>query len=97
MSWRLFVRPEAERDLFAARDWYEHRRLGLGDEFLDEVTLAMLELERTPELPRLYFRKFRRVRLRRFPYKLFYQVEDDVVIVFRVLHAHQAHERGLPD
>lgn len=47
------VWPEAERDLFAARDWYEHRRLGLGDEFLDEVTLAMTELERAPELPRL--------------------------------------------
>lgn len=97
MSWRLLVRPEAERDLFAARDWYERKRPGLGEEFLDEVTLAMFELERAPEVPRLYFRKFRRLRLRRFPYKLFYQMEDRAVIVFRVLHAHQAHERGLPD
>ncbi len=42
MSWRLFVRPEAERDLGAARDWYDHRRSGLGEGFLDEVTLAMM-------------------------------------------------------
>lgn len=97
MGWRLFVRPDAERDLFAARDWYERKRPGLGGEFLDEFTLAMIELERAPDLPRLYFGKFRRLRFRRFPYKLFYQVQDEAVIVFRVLHAHQAHERGLSD
>ncbi len=95
MSWKVFVRPEAERDLLAARDWYDRRRAGLGDEFLDEVTLALLELERNPELPRLYFRKFRRVRLRRFPYELFYQVHGERVVVFRALHGHQAHEQGL--
>ena len=93
----MLVRPEAERDLFAARDWYELKRRGLGDEFLDEVTLTMLELERSPELPRLYFRKFRRLRLPRFPYKLFYQVHGERVIVFRMLHAHQAHGQSLPD
>ncbi len=95
MSWSVYVRPEAERDLLAARDWYDRRRPGLGDEFLDEVTLALLQLERNPELPRLYFQQFRRVRLRRFPYKLFYQVHGERVIVFRVLHGRQAHERGL--
>ena len=29
MSLPLVVRPEAEADLFAARDWYEQRQLGL--------------------------------------------------------------------
>lgn len=95
MSWRLSVRPEAERDLAVARDWYESKRAGLGGEFLDEVTLAMLELERAPELPRLYFGAFRRLRLQRFPHKLFYQVHGDRVVVFRVLHARQSHSSEL--
>ena len=92
----MLVRPEAERDLAAACAWYEDRRAGLGNEFLDEIAGAMRELEREPELPRLYFRDFRRVRLRRFPYKVFYQVIGERVIVFRVLHAKRAHEGGLP-
>ena len=33
MNRLLLVRPEAEQDLAAARDWYEQRRVGLGDEF----------------------------------------------------------------
>ena len=35
MKWLMLVRPEAEQDLAAARDWYDGKRTGLGDEFLD--------------------------------------------------------------
>jgi plasmid stabilization system protein ParE len=96
MSWLLLVRHEAERDLANARDWYERKRPGLGDEFLDEIALAMREMETHPEMPRLFFENFRRILLRRFPYKIFYQVVGDRVIVFRVIHAKQEHSSHLP-
>jgi hypothetical protein len=70
MNWIVLVRPQAEQDLAAARDWYEHKRVGLGDEFLDAAALAVLTLESAPERERLYFRNFRRIIFRRFPYKL---------------------------
>ena len=69
-----FLRPEAGQDLASARDWYDQQRAGLGDEFLDALALALRVLARDPELPRFYHQKFRRVMLRRFPYKIFYQV-----------------------
>jgi toxin ParE1/3/4 len=95
MSWLVLLHTEAEKDLIAARDWYDQKRPQLGDEFLDEVAIAIQQLENAPEREGLYFHNFRRVLLRRFPYKLFYQVIGDRVIVFRVLHAKQSHERGL--
>ena len=95
MTRLLLVRPEAEQDLAAARDRYEQKRPGLGRMFLDEVAVAMRELERDPERTHLYFRNFRRVLLRRFSYKVFYQVFAGRIVVFRVLHAKQEHERGL--
>lgn len=91
----LFLRPEAEQDLAAVRDWYDRQRAGLGDEFLDAIALALRVLARDPELPRLYYRNFRRAMLRRFPYKNFYQVIGDRIVIFRVLHAKQEHARGL--
>lgn len=91
MSWLVLVRPAADNDLAAARDWYEQRRVGLGDEFLDEIALAIQELEQGPLHPRLYYRNFRRVLLRRFPYKIFYQVIGDRIVIFRVLHTKQEH------
>jgi plasmid stabilization system protein ParE len=91
----LFLRPEAEQDLAAARDWYDPKRAGLGDEFLDGIALALGELEGNPEIHRLYYRHFRRVLLRRFPYKIFYQVIGERIVIFRVLHANQDHGKNL--
>lgn len=93
MNWIVLVRTKAERDLKEARDWYEGKRPGLGDEFLDEVAVAMSVLATVPERERLYFRQFRRLLLRRFPYKVFYQIIGERVVVFRVLHGKQNHER----
>jgi toxin ParE1/3/4 len=70
----VLLRPAAEADLAAARDWYEQRQAGLGGAFLDEVAHALQQLAQDPERPRLYYRDFRRIILRRFPYKIFYQV-----------------------
>ena len=56
---------------------------------------ALTRLERSPERFPLYYRGFRRVLSRRFPYKLFYRIEGDSVIVFRILHAARDHARQL--
>ncbi|HTJ79455.1 MAG TPA: hypothetical protein VL357_10715 [Rariglobus sp.] len=49
MKWLLIVRPEAEHDLTAARDWYDGVQTGLGDAFLDEIA-ATLHPPRSPRL-----------------------------------------------
>jgi plasmid stabilization system protein ParE len=53
-------------------------------------------LEEEPARERLYYRGFRRVLFRRFPCKIFYRIVGQRVIVFRVLHAKQDHERNVP-
>lgn len=87
MSWTLLVRAQAERDMEAAKEWYDEKRIGLGDEFLDEIASAIRRLESNPEARPLYFRQFRRILLRRFPYKVFYQIIGNRIVIFRVLHA----------
>jgi plasmid stabilization system protein ParE len=91
VSWIVLVRPEAECDLADARDWYRRMELRLGNDFLDAVAVAMRRLEEDPKRERLYYLNFRRIILRRFPYKIFYQVIGQRVVVFRVLHARQSH------
>ena len=95
MKWRVLSRPRAEEDLREARQWYEERREGLGDELVAAVRRAIRSLEAEPEQRPLYYREFRRLLIRRFPYKIFYLVEPDCVVVFRVLHGKQDHPRRL--
>lgn len=91
----MVIRPRAEADLRAARDWYETQRAGLGDAFLIEVRHAIELLAEQPERRPIYYRGFRRLITRRFPYKLFYLAENNRVVVFRILHAKQDHPRHL--
>ena len=95
MNWRVIIRPNAEADLREAWAWYESQRAGLGDELLVEIRAAIRLLETDPERRPFYYRDFRRLLARRFPYKLFYRVENGRVIVFRILHAKREHQRRL--
>ena len=95
MSWQVIIRPTAEADIEEARQWYEQQRPGLGNEFLDEISRAIRILEEQPERRPIYYLGFRRLLIRRFPYKVFYRVEGARVIVFRVMHAKRDHQRWL--
>lgn len=95
MKWRLVVRPRAESDLREAQNWYENQRAGLGAEFLVEIDATIRVLIRDPQRHPVYYRGFRRALARRFPYKLFYRVQDDQIIVFRILHVRRDHPRLL--
>ena len=95
MKWRLVIRLRAESDLREAQDWYESHRAGLGADFVAEIEVALRILLRDPQRHAVYYRGFRRVFVRRFPYELFYRVEADRVIVFRILHGRRDHPRLL--
>ena len=94
-TWPVTIRPRAEADVKKARQWYDNARSGLGDEFLTEVRNSVRMLERIPESRPVYYRGFRRLFTARFPYKLFYRIEGERVIVFRILYAKQDHVRNL--
>lgn len=93
--WPVTIRPKAEADLENARNWYEERREGLGAEFIFAVRLAIEKIRTNPERYVVYYRGFRRVMVTRFPYKIFYRIERERIIVFRALHFRQDHTRHL--
>ena len=86
MSLPLLVRVEAAQDLEDAAAWYEVQSRGLGQEFLGEVRLT---LQRVAEQPGLYpsmHRGTQRALTRRFPFGVFYRVEQDSIVVVAVMH-----------
>jgi len=92
---RVSLRAAADADLADARAWYDDQRPGLGDEFLASIAAALTRLEQNPEQFPVYYRDFRRVLVERFPYKIFFRMQADAVIVFRVMHAASDHRRRL--
>ena len=81
------IREEAEVDLSDAAIWYEQQRAGLGQEFLAR---ALSVLESLPDHPNLYpvvHKGVRRALLDRFPFGIFYSVENEFILVYAVMHA----------
>jgi toxin ParE1/3/4 len=95
VRWRVIIRPRAEEDVREAQLWYESQRSELGSEFLNQIRATIKLLEEQPDRRPIYYREFRRVIVRRFPYKIFYRLEPDRVVVFRILHAKRDHHRQL--
>lgn len=87
MSCKVFVRPEAERDLASSYAFYQECRRGLGEDFLSSVEESFERISNNPFLYPDVHRGIRRALLRRFPYGVFYLVIDDWVSVLAVLHA----------
>lgn len=82
----LVLRREAETDLLEAFRWYESKRIGLGDEFMREVDAVFARVVDVPSSFPVVYRGLRRVVLKRFPYLVYFQHEEDVVQVLGVLH-----------
>ena len=95
MNWTVTIRPKVKADLRRAHDWYEERCTGLGDEFLADHAEALLRLEANPERFPIYYRGFRRALTHQFPYKIFFRIVGQNIIVFRILHGAQDHPREL--
>lgn len=86
MSYSVDIRRAAERDVAAAQAWYEKQQAGLAAQFHAEFAATMDVLAETPLIyPKLY-RDVRRAILRRFPYLVWYRVEDSLVTVLACTH-----------
>lgn len=91
MKWNVVARPQAEDDIIEAAEWYDDQRVGLGDEFIEEILTVFDELESNPLLHcRRHSTKNIRWRYpKRFPYRVIYEVieEERLVIVAAIIHA----------
>ena len=86
MSLPLIINPKAEADLDEAKAWNNKQRTGLGDEFLDCVREALDQIRQWPRLSRTVFQDLRRKLVRRFPYGVFYRLDDDQITIVAVYH-----------
>lgn len=78
--------PEAAEEWDDATDFYENRSAGLGEEFRSAVLAIFDAIAENPrKFPRTV-RHYRRAVLRRFPYVVFFTVEQDGILVVAVLH-----------
>ena len=86
MAFHLKFSLRALREIGEAQEWYELQSPGLGEEFIAAMELQLKRLEQAPLLYAEVIPRVRRALLPRFPYGLFYAVQDNLIHVLAVLH-----------
>lgn len=89
MAVELIIAPEVQQDLDEAYNWYEDRKYGLGEEFINCVDAAIQNIYRTPDLYAEIYKAYRRALVRRFPYAIFYEYIDYKAIIYSIFHTSQ--------
>jgi plasmid stabilization system protein ParE len=72
-----------------ASQFYEANRPDLGREFLDELDATIQRIIANPKAWQVQDGEIRRCRLRRFPYGVKYDIEDELVLIIIAMHFHQ--------
>jgi hypothetical protein len=78
----------ADRDLNDAYSFYEKQRDGLGAYFFEQIIPQLDQLPITAGVHRR-FTGYHRYLCKTFPFAVYYKVEDDVILVRRVLDCRQ--------
>lgn len=90
MTPRLFVRKVARADMAEAFTWYEGRRVGLGHDFLDEVSHTFTAIEAQPQRFALAVDDIRMAPLHRFPYVAYFVELPRHTSVIAVVHGRRS-------
>ena len=77
----------ARVELIEAQDWYEREVRGLGRRFRQAIDAMVERVSCTPEQFPIVYKNVHRALLRRFPYSLYFVLEDDAVLVIACFHA----------
>lgn len=90
---KLRYTDRARDDVELAFAWYERQRRGLGFEFLDCIEAAVKLVIENPDMYRIRYLHFRGCVVRRFPFSVFYTVEESEIVVHSVFDNRQDPEK----
>jgi plasmid stabilization system protein ParE len=76
-------------ELQDAIEYYEDKRLGLGEKFQAEVRRSIDHIKKFPNAWPRVSQRSRRIRTHRFPYGLVYQLHSDRIAILAIMHLHR--------
>ena len=82
----ILIESSASLEIEEAAKWYEAQQIGLGIEFVLEIDIAITKVQ---ENPKLYFKSYRGIRralLHKFPYAIYFVINDTKPRILAVLH-----------
>lgn len=72
-----------------AKEFYELEEPGLGARFENEIRQALLRIRKHPTAWSSERKEIRRYFIHRFPYKILYSIQKEIIVVLAFAHLHR--------
>jgi plasmid stabilization system protein ParE len=83
---KFIFREEAKRNLTENILYYEERLPGKGEEFAEDVYQKVQQISNGPLSHSVIFKDVRKASLSKFPFNIYYALNDTVVNIFAIWH-----------
>ena len=81
------------QDLTEAIDWYDEISVELGTKFLNTIWITEEKIVSTPNaFGKVSKSLFRSALLKTFPYKIYFRVEGDVILIIALIHTSRSNK-----
>jgi len=89
MAYILEIKHEANLEIIKAYLYYEEKRTGLGEEFLEHLDVYFDRITTNPKHFPKKRKPYREAFIKRFPFLVIYEVSKNKVIVYSVFNTWQ--------
>lgn len=93
MAYILEVKDDANIEIIEAYLYYEEKRVGLGDEFLEHLDIYFDRITTNPKHFPQKRKPYREAFIKRFPFLVIYEITKEKVIVYAVFNTWQNPEK----
>ena len=83
----LRIHTQAQEEINEAFDWYLRRNPQAAEAFLTEIGSSLQQIQSHPQLYPPFTKNTRRRVMTRFPFSVFFQEKDEVILIVAVAHA----------
>lgn len=88
ISYSIRYADESIEDIRTIAQYYREINNNLADRFKEALLLSELDLLRNPfAYSKVNYKDFRRITIKKFPYKITYRVEKNTIYIFSVSHS----------
>lgn len=84
MKYTLEIKEEAVHDMQEAYDYYEERKPGLGERFLDTLETYIERVQKHPLHYQIRIKPYREALIKDFPYLIIYEIEENNIIIYAI-------------
>ncbi len=89
MKFEIKIKQEAREDIADIFEWYENHQTRLGFRFLDAFEERISFIQKEPQVYSKKYKAFRQALLSNFPYLIIFEIDENKIIVFAVIHANR--------